>query len=196
MFDTHVTRYNKYPDPASYHQPPGLIDSLRTLYYRLKYRMEIGSFSKICRRVDIRITKGGILKIGSHATIADYTFIQLTRPSPRVSIGNHTVIGRNCVIASKTELIIGNYVLIGPYCQINDHSHGMSRSDLIINQKAVLSSVLIKDDVWLGSGVRVMPGIIIGTGAIVGANSVVTKDVADYEIWAGNPARFIRSRDE
>ena len=105
------------------------------------------------------------------------------------------MIGRNCIIASKTDLTIGSYVLIGPYCQINDHSHGMEKGDLIINQKAILAPVLIKNDVWLGAGVRVMPGCTIGEGSIVGANSVVTKDIPDYEIWAGNPARFIRKRE-
>lgn len=196
MHTTNVTRYNKYPDPASYHQPPGLLDTVRTFYYRLRYGLEIGVYSKICRHVDIRITSGGVLKIGNHTTIADYTFIQLTRPSPNVSIGDHTVVGRNCVIASKTELVIGNYVLIGPYCQINDHSHGMSRSDLIINQKAILSPVRIKDDVWLGAGVRVLPGVTLGEGSIIGAGSIVTRNIPDYEIWAGNPARFIRVREE
>lgn len=195
MIEKLVTRYEKYSDSASYHRPPRLTDFIRTLYFKLKYKIEIGRHSKICRNVEIKIAEGGILKIGHNTTIADYTFIQLTKPSPHVCIGNHTVIGRNCIIASKTKLTIGNFVLIGAYCQIIDSSHGMSRDDLIINQKAISAPVLIKDDVWLGTGVKVLHGVTIGMGSVVGANSVVTKDICDYEIWAGNPARFIRKRE-
>lgn len=52
----------------------------------------------------------------------------------------------------------------------------------------------IGNDVWMGNNVIVISGVNISTGAIIGAGSVVTKNVAPYEIWAGNPARFIRKR--
>ena len=158
MSEKLVTRYEKYPDSASYHRSPNSADFIRTLYFKLRYKIEIGHHSKICKNVEIKITEGGILKIGHHSTIADYTFIQLTKPSPHVCIGSHTVIGRNCIIASKTNLTIGNFVLIGAYCQIIDSSHGMIRDDLIINQKAVSAPVLIRDDVWIGAGVKVLHG--------------------------------------
>lgn len=54
--------------------------------------------------------------------------------------------------------------------------------------------MLIGDDVWLGTRVIVMPGVIIGKGAIIGAGSIVTKDVADFAVVAGAPARLIRWR--
>ena len=172
-----------------------MVDRFRTLYLSWKYGIEIGAGSKICKNVEIKMTRGGIFKIGKYVTIADHTFIQLTKPSPDVRVGNFTVIGRNCVIASKTQIRIGAYTLIGPYCQINDQSHGTARNQLIINQAAVLDPVTIGDDVWLGSGVRVMPGVTIGDGAIVGAGSVVTRNIPQYEIWGGNPERFIRTRE-
>ena len=54
--------------------------------------------------------------------------------------------------------------------------------------------VIIGPDVWIGHGAIIMPGVSIGTGAIVGSGSVVTKNVADYTIVAGNPAKIIRRR--
>ena len=54
--------------------------------------------------------------------------------------------------------------------------------------------VEIGHDTWLGHGAIVLPGRRIGTGSVVGAGAVVTKDVPDYEIWAGNPAKLIRKR--
>jgi len=53
---------------------------------------------------------------------------------------------------------------------------------------------MIGNDVWIGSGVFIKAGVKIGNGAVIGMGSVVTKDVGDYEIWAGNPARKIRDR--
>jgi virginiamycin A acetyltransferase len=54
--------------------------------------------------------------------------------------------------------------------------------------------ITIGNDVWIGEGAMVMSGVTIGNGAIIGARSVVTKNVYPYEIWAGNPAKFIRNR--
>ncbi|MBL4675437.1 MAG: hypothetical protein JKY70_04415 [Mucilaginibacter sp.] len=54
--------------------------------------------------------------------------------------------------------------------------------------------VIIGPDVWIGHGAIVMPGVSVGTGAIIGSGSIVTKDVEDYTIVAGNPARLIRRR--
>lgn len=102
------------------------------------------------------------MKIGSNVTIADYVFIQLTKPNPNVEIGDFTVVGRNSIIASKTDLVIGKYVLIGPNVQINDQSHGMDRNELIINQKAILKPVIIEDDVWIGAGAKITPGVKLG----------------------------------
>ena len=57
-----------------------------------------------------------------------------------------------------------------------------------------IKPIVIGDDVWIGSRSLIMKGVHIGNGAIIGAGSVVTKDVPPYEIWAGNPAHFIKSR--
>lgn len=54
--------------------------------------------------------------------------------------------------------------------------------------------VIIKDDVWIGSNVIILPGVTIESGAIIGAGSVVTKDVLKNTIVAGNPAKVIKER--
>ena len=53
---------------------------------------------------------------------------------------------------------------------------------------------VIGNDVWLGARTMIMGGVTVSDGAVIGAGSIVTKDVGPYEIWAGNPARFIRKR--
>jgi chloramphenicol O-acetyltransferase type B len=62
------------------------------------------------------------------------------------------------------------------------------------NHIAEGANVIIGSDVWIGTHVTVMQGVTIGDGACVGAYTIVTKNIGAYEIWAGNPARFIRSR--
>lgn len=52
--------------------------------------------------------------------------------------------------------------------------------------------ITVKKGAWLGAGCVVLPGVTIGEGSIVGANAVVTEDIPDYEVWGGNPARFIK----
>lgn len=51
-----------------------------------------------------------------------------------------------------------------------------------------IGKIRIKRGAWLGAGAVVLPGVTVGEGAIVGANAVVSKDIPDYEVWAGNPA--------
>ena len=53
---------------------------------------------------------------------------------------------------------------------------------------------IIVNDVWLGAESLIMPGIKIADGAVIAARAVVTKNIGPYEIWGGNPARFIKKR--
>ena len=55
-------------------------------------------------------------------------------------------------------------------------------------------NVIIDDFVWLGQDVTICGNVHIGEGAIVGAGSVVTKNIPPYQVWAGNPARYIKDR--
>ena len=65
-----------------------------------------------------------------------------------------------------------------------------------MNEKEFTSkgSIIIEEDVWIGSNVVVLSGIKIGRGAVIGAGSVVTKDVKPYSVIAGNPARIVKMR--
>lgn len=56
--------------------------------------------------------------------------------------------------------------------------------------------VVIGNDVWIGSRVTILPGVHIGDGAVIGAGAVVTKNVPEYEVWGGNPAKYLKSRKQ
>jgi len=113
-----------------------------------------------------------------------------------ISIGDNSGIGINAHIRGPLE--IGNNVMMGPDVIILSSSHEFDRIDIPMNKQGVKAKakIFIKDDVWIGTRVIILPGITIGQGAIIGAGAVVTKDVLDYAIIGGNPAKVIRFRNE
>ncbi len=121
-------------------------------------------------------------------------------------IGKYTYIGYNTFAVNTT---IGTYCSIANGCVIGGAAHSIknvSTSPIFNEGKNTLGitfamfpeeetkRVVIDNDVWLGHGVYIKSGVHISTGAVVGMGAVVTKDIGPYEIWAGNPARFIRKR--
>ena len=114
--------------------------------------------------------------------------------SSKVYIGNNSGVGRNSMIQGR--VYIGNYVMMGPECQIWTLNHKIERTDIPMMQQGIApeSPVYIGDDVWIGSRVTILPGVKIGNGAVIGAGSIVTHDVEEYSVVAGNPAKKVRLR--
>jgi acetyltransferase-like isoleucine patch superfamily enzyme len=93
------------------------------------------------------------------------------------------------------DINIGKGVSIHRNVNIFTHEHDHSKDVPISESGVVISSLDIGDDVFIGAGVTILSKVNkIGTGAVIGAGSVLTKDVGEYEIWAGNPAKFIKHR--
>ncbi len=116
----------------------------------------------------------------------------------RLSIGNHVGISNSTFFCTK-EIIIEDFVNIGGNCKLYDtdfHSlkfeHRVQENPFEGNN----SSIIIRKGAWIGGHVIILKGVEIGMYSIIGAGSVVTKNVPPREIWAGNPAKFIKSYDE
>ena len=86
--------------------------------------------------------------------------------------------------------------MMGPDVVIMTNSHNFERIDIPMNIQgsAVPKKVVIGNDVWIGTRAIILPGTTIGNGAIIGAGAVVTKDVPEYGIVGGVPAKLIRNR--
>ena len=111
-----------------------------------------------------------------------------------ITIGDNSGIGLNCRVAGP--LSIGNDVMMAPNVTIVTQNHKISDLNVPMRlQTAPKKKVVIKDDVWIGTNVIILPGITIGKGSVIGGGAVVTKDVKDYAIVGGNPAKVIRYRD-
>lgn len=92
-------------------------------------------------------------------------------------------------------LKIGNNVMMGPDVTILTHTHNIERTDIPMGrQGATVKEVSVGNDVWIGMRSIIMPGVRIGNGVVIGAGAVVTKDVPDFAIVGGVPARIIRYR--
>lgn len=85
---------------------------------------------------------------------------------------------------------------MGPDVRIITINHKTERTDIPMKGQGVLSpqKVTICDDVWIGARVIILPGVTIGKGSIIGAGAVVTKDVPEYAVMGGVPARVIKFR--
>ena len=83
--------------------------------------------------------------------------------------------------------------MIAPHCFITDGTHKFdSKNILIKDQGNIYADVILENDVWIGTGVKILPGVTIGKGSVIAAGAVVTKDVPPYTLWGGVPAKKIK----
>lgn len=129
--------------------------------------------------------------LGKHIEIGE------SRVDKNSVVGDYTYIGRNCTV---TKAEIGRYVSIANNVTIGPGEHDVNdvttSAWFYDDAVAVLCAkeCVIGNDVWIGVDSIIRRGVKIGNGAVVGANSFVNKDVPDFAIVAGNPARIIRYR--
>ncbi|MGE9313494.1 hypothetical protein ACLOAU_17720 [Niabella sp. CJ426] len=117
-----------------------------------------------------------------------------------ISIGKNFQMNDYVHIAAVEKITIGENVLIASKVFITDCAHGNYGGGGIhshpdeppANRKWISKPVIIRDNVWLGEFVSVLPGVTIGKGTIVGSNSVVSKSLPDHVIAVGSPARPIK----
>ena len=126
--------------------------------------------------------------------------------SGKVFLGEYSQIGPNSIIRSVESIVIGDYTMISANVVIADNnSHSINPIDREIVQKTPSGSLFrsmrysehaairIGNKCWIGENSRICKGVTIGDGSIVAANAVVTKDVPEFTIVAGNPARIVKT---
>jgi len=111
-----------------------------------------------------------------------------------IQIGEDTRLNRGCTLTSYAQIRIDDFTIIGEFVSIRDANHGLKRGEPMRYQPHTCKPILVGRDVWIGRGSCILPGVTIGEGAVIGANSVVTRDVPDFAIAAGVPAKVIKMR--
>lgn len=178
-----------------------LLENLKNIYAFLITKI-FWKKARLIRRPIYARNKRNIL-YGRNFTTGYNLRIAANKHNKSIFIGENVIIGDYCHIEGYKNLVIGDNVLIASRVYISDTSHGTYKEDAHVspyippnNRKLFSSSVVIKDNVWIGENVCVLPGVTIGKGCVVGANSVVTKNIPDYSIVVGVPARVIKYYDQ
>lgn len=113
--------------------------------------------------------------------------------SPNATLGDFSELGTRCMVQANVHL--GSHVIMGPDVKIYSRNHRFDRLDVPIRQQGKnYYETRIGNDVWLGANSIITAGCIVGDHAVVAAGSVVTKDVPEYAIVGGVPARIIKYR--
>ncbi len=181
--------YLAYMNPKGYIAPKAIIHHSD---------LQLGSNILIGDRVIIYQAKdGGPVELGDQVCILRDTTLE-TGSNGFIKIGSLTWIHPRCQLnAYIAPIQIGCGVDIAPNCAFYSYDHGFKLDKKICEQPLKSKGgIVIGDDAWLGVGVIVLNGVRIGKGAVIGAGSVVTRDIPDYAIAVGVPARVIKMRGE
>lgn len=108
-----------------------------------------------------------------------------------ISTGKNFYANHGVTILDPAPVSFGDDVMLGPGVLISTATHPI---DVALRRKGIESAlpIIIGNDVWIGMGAKILPGVNIGSGAIIAAGAVVNKDVAEYTMVAGVPAKFVK----
>ncbi|WP_044268856.1 acyltransferase [Bacteroides timonensis] len=151
-----------------------------------------GKKAVIRRQTVMNVSPINRFHLGTRSTIEEYTIVD--NGVGDVIIGDHTRIGLRCTIIGPVQ--IGNHVILAQNIAISGLNHRYEDPQLPIHQQGVTTTpIQIGDDSWIGANSVITAGVNIGKHVVVGAGSVITKDIPDYSIAVGNPARVIKNFD-
>ncbi len=128
------------------------------------------------------------LRMGNGSTI--HMFANFFQPK-NIEIGADTIIGNNAFLDGRAPLIIGNHTAIASEVLIYNSEHNLEDPSFT----AIEEAVEIGDYVFIGPRAIILPGVKVGRGAVIAAGAVVTKDVPDFAIVGGVPAKVIGKRN-
>jgi len=152
-----------------------------------------GKRTTIYRRARMDLMPYNHFEIGNHSTIEDFSFIN--NGMGPVKIGNHVFVGASNVIIGPVTL--HDHIMTAQNVVISGMNHGFENVDTPFRyQPSTVSEIVINEGCWIGANSVITAGITVGRYSIIAAGSVVTKDIPDYSMAAGNPARIIKQFDQ
>lgn len=145
------------------------------------------------------VSRGGVF-LRANVVLKDYCVIDcvgvVRQLGEKLVIGHNTGFSERCFIQVRGPVIIGSHCIFGPEVKIFSEGHNFNDLSVpIMYQGETRKGVLIEDDVWVGAGAIILDGSIIRSGTILAAGSVFSGESQPNSIYAGVPAKFIRSRE-
>lgn len=181
-----------------------LLNSLKNKYRIDKYKIQVGKKTVLNGEVQFVSDNRGKITIGENTKInsgkqfnqigGDTRTVIRTINSGIICIGDNVGISNSALVA-RNSIMIDDDVRIGGSCKIYDNDFHSLRYEYRlkpIDDDIKSSPIHIKRGAFICAETIILKGVTIGEMSVVGAGSVVTHDIPDYEIWAGNPARFVR----
>ncbi len=144
------------------------------------------------------LSRNGV-RLGRNVSIGQNSIIECTgvirELGEGIEIGDNVGISPNAFIAVRGSISIGKNTIFGPGVSIHSENHCFSdRYRPIRTQGATREGIKIGKDCWIGSKAIILDGVNIGNGCIVAAGAVVNRDVPDYAVVGGVPAKFLKYR--
>jgi acetyltransferase-like isoleucine patch superfamily enzyme len=168
-------------------------NKLKILFLRLDPKIKIGKSVIIESGVVIRSQYGGSITIGDLCYLS--RGVQILTHGGDIKIGNNSTINPYTVIYGQGGTSIGDFVRIAAHCTIVPSNHIIEDKEKpIYLQGLSKKGIIIENDVWIGTGVRVLDGVTIKTGCVIGAGSVLTKSTVSLSVYVGVPAKKIKNR--
>ncbi len=134
------------------------------------------------------------INVGKNVRFLDNMIIEFGSNGD-LQIGDNCLFSYGVLISNNDKIYIGNNVQVGEYTSIRDTTHRYDRLDVPIRIAGDVSNpIFISDDVWIGRGCIILPGTKVEEGVVIGANSVVKGVLFKNGIYAGSPAKLIKSR--
>ena len=161
------------------------------------YKLSLGKLGSRSKLIHAKVDGAKRIFIGSNVYINDRGWLAclpLTgNNNCSLTIGDGTYVGRFCHFYATSRIWIGNKVLMADKVYIADNLHQFDEVNIPVIDQPVkqIAEVVIGDGSWLGENVCVI-GASVGKHSVVGANSVVMKDIPDYCVAVGSPAKIIR----
>lgn len=154
-------------------------------------------------RLPIDIRNRRYINFGKKLTTGKYCRIEAYPVNGKkviLSFGYNVQLNDFVHITARENVKIGDNVLIASKVYISDCSHGSYKGNdydsspktIPIDRELYSTPIIIEDNVWIGEFVSILPGVKIGKGSIIGSNSVVSRDIPDFVIAVGSPARPIK----
>ncbi|MEQ7124361.1 acyltransferase [Actinopolymorpha sp. B11F2] len=128
------------------------------------------------------------LRLGDGSYLGAHTYVLVDD----LEMGTQSTLNPYAVVRGKVRM--GDQVRVGAHTSLLGFNHGTAPDRPVCKQPTTTKGIVIGNDVWIGSHVVVVDGVTVGDHAVIGAGAVVTKDVPDWAMVGGNPARMIRDR--
>lgn len=161
-----------------------------------KIMLKIGH-SKIAKSASLDVDAEGVIEIGNNCEVRHHAVLEVSgKYNGTIKIGNGSVVGVGNWFQGSGEIIVEDNVIIGPYVAIVSTNHQYENTEIPISlQPLTLGKVHIKEGVWIGAHCTIAQNVTIGKHAIIAANSFVNKDVPDWGVVGGAPAKLLKMRD-